>query len=88
MILTDQLFGEHITVVFPGVVGLGISLPLDQVLEYSPSPESSMISDGLDLIFLFSVDDVWGWSREVGSVLSCLMIRRKKAGVKDIVNRP
>ena len=88
MILTDQLFGEHITAIFPGVIRLRVSLPLDQILERSLSPKMSMISNGLDFILLFSVDDVWGWSREVGSVLFRLMIRRKKAGVENIVYRP
>ena len=69
VILTDQSFGEHIAVVLPSIVSFGVSFPLDQVLESSPSSKSSMISNGLDFILLFSVDDVWGWSREIGSVL-------------------
>ena len=48
----------------------------------------AMISDGLDFIFLFSVDDVWGRSWEVGSVLFRLMIRGQKAGVENVVYCP
>ena len=88
VILTDQSFGEDIAVIFPGVVSLGISLPFDQVLQGSPFPESSMIPDGLDFIFFFSVDDIWGWSWEVGSVLFRFMIRGEKTGVEDIMYRP
>ena len=61
--------------VFPSIVGLGVTFPLDQVLESSPSPEMAMIPDGLDFIFFFSVDDVWGRSREVGSVLFRFLVR-------------
>ena len=82
------MVGEHIAVVFPGVIGLGVPLPLNQVLESSPFPKMVVISDGLDFVLLFSVDDVWGGSREVGSVLSCFLIRGQKAGVEDIMNCP
>ena len=88
MVLTNQLIGEYIAVVFPGVVSLGISLPLDQVLESSPSPKVAVVSDGLDLVFLFSVDDVWGRSREIGSVLFRFLVRGQKAGVEDVVYCP
>ena len=88
MVLTDQLVGEYIAVVFPGVIGLGIPFPLDQVLESSPSPKIAMVSDGLDLIFFFSINDVWGRSREVGSVLFCFLVRRQEAGVEDVMYRP
>ena len=69
------MIGEHIAVVFPSIVGLGVTLPLDQVLESSPSPKIAVIPDGLDFIFFFSVDDVWGGSREVSPVLFRLLIR-------------
>ena len=54
------MVGEYIAVVFPGIVSLGVSLPLDEVLEDSPLPKTAMISDGLDFVLLFSVDDVRG----------------------------
>ena len=69
------MFGEYIAVVFPSIVGLGVTFPLDQVLESSPSPKMAMIPDGLDFIFLFSVDDVWGRPREIDSVLFRFLIR-------------
>ena len=77
VVLTYQLIGEDIAAIFPSVIGLGVSFPLDQVLQNLPFPKSSVISDGLDFILLFSVDDVWGRSREVGSVLFRFMIRGK-----------
>ena len=88
MILTDQLVGEDIAVVFPGVIGFGVSFPFDQILKSSPSPKVAMIPDGLDFVFLFSVDDIWGRSREVGSVLFRFLVRRQKAGVENVVYCP
>ena len=82
------MIGELIAVVFPGVIGLGVPLPLDQVLESSPFPKVAMVSDGLDFVFFFSIDDVWGRSREVGSVLFCFMIRGQKAGMENVVYCP
>ena len=82
------MVGEHIAVVFPGVVGLGISLPFDQILEDSPFPKVVVVSDGLDFVFFFSIDDVWGRPREIGSVLFRFMVRRQKAGVEYVVYCP
>ena len=47
-----------------------------------------MIDNGLDLEFLFSIDDVWGRPREVVSILMGFPERRQKTGVEDIVNSP
>ena len=88
VILIEQLFGEDITVIFPGIVSLGVSFPFDQILQSSLFLKPSMVPDGLDLILLFSIDDVWGWSREVGSVLPCLLIWGEKPGMKDVVHCP
>ena len=74
--------------VFPGVIGLGISFPFDQVLEDSSLPKVAMISDGLDFVLLFSIDDVWGGSREIGSVLFGFMVRGQEAGVEHVMYRP
>ena len=88
VVLTNQLIGEHITAIFPGIVSFGVSSPLDQILEDSPSPEMAMIPDGLDFVLFFSVNDVWGRPREVGSVLSRLLVRRQKAGVENVMYSP
>ena len=84
----NQLVGEHIAVVFPGVIGLGVSLPLNQVLENPPFPKMAVVSDGLDFVLFFSINDVWGRSREVGSVLFCFVIRGQEAGVEHIMYCP
>ena len=82
------MVGEYIAVVFPGVVGFWVPFPLDQVLESSPSTEMAMIPDGLDFVLLFAVDDVWGRSREVGSVLFRFLVRGQEAGVEDVMYSP
>ena len=82
------MVGEYIAVIFPGIVSLGVSFPFDQVLESSPSPKVAMVSDGLDFIFFLSIDDVWGRSREVGSVLFRFLIRGQKAGMEDVMYCP
>ena len=82
------MVGEHIAVVFPSVVCFGVSFPLDQILESSPFPKVAMISDGLDFIFFFPINDVWGRSREVGSVLFRFLIRGQKAGMEDVMYGP
>ena len=88
MILLDQLRGEYISLMFPGIVSRGIPFPLDEVLEVSPPSEIAMINDGLDLVLLLSINDVWGRTREVVSVLSGFPERRQESGVEDVMNGP
>ena len=88
MIFLNQPWGENVSLMLPGIVSRGISLPLNEILKVSPSSKILMINDGLDLEFFLSINDVWGRSREVGSVLIGLSERRQKAGVKDIMDSP
>ena len=70
VVFLNQLRGKYISSMFPGVVSRGISLPLDEILKVSPLPEIAMIDDGLDFILLFSINDVWGGTWKVVSVLT------------------
>ena len=88
MVFLNQLWSKHISSVFPGVVSCGISLPFDKILEVSPLPEITMIDDGLDFIFLFSINDVWGRTWKIVSVLTSFSKRGQKSGVKDVMNGP
>ena len=88
MVFLNQLRGEYISLVFPGVVSRGISLPFDEVLKISPLPEIAMIDDGLDFVFFFSINDVWGRAWKVVSVLTSFSERRQVPGVEDIMNGP
>ena len=88
VVFLDQLRSEYVSLVFPGVVSCGISFPLDKVLEVSPLPKVTMINDGLDLEFFFSINDVWGRSWKVVPVLVSFPERRQKPGMEDIMNGP
>ena len=88
MVFLNQGWSEHIPLVFPGVVSCGISLPFDKILKVSSLPEIAMIDDGLDFVFLLSINDVWGRTREIVSVLTSFSKWGQKPGVKDVMNGP
>ena len=77
MIFLDQLWSEYISLMFPGIVSRGISLPLDKVLEISSLTEIAMIDDGLDFVLLFSINDVWGRTWEIVPILTGFSERRQ-----------
>ena len=88
MVFLNQLRGEYVSLVFPGIVSRGISLPLDEILEVSSLSEVAMINDGLDFILLFSINDVWGRVRKVVPILTSFSERRQETGVEDVMNGP
>ena len=88
VIFLDQLRSKHISLMLPGIVSCGISLPLNEVLKVSSSSEVAMIDDGLDFEFFLSINDVWGRPRKVVSVLASLSERCQKPGVEDVMDGP
>ena len=88
MVFLNQLWSEYVSSVFPGVVSSGISLPFDKVSKVSPLTEITVIDNGLDLIFLFSINDVWGRTWEIVSVLTSFSKWGQKPGVEDVMNGP
>jgi hypothetical protein len=52
--------------IFPAIVCIGVALPLDQVLLLLPSAVISLVQNGLDFVFLLSIDDVWGRFKVIG----------------------
>ena len=88
MVFLNQLRSKHVSLVFPGVVSSGISFPFDKVLEVSSFPKVAMIDDGLDFVFLFSINDVWGRTWKIVSVLTSFSKRGQKSGMKDVMNGP
>ena len=88
VVLLDQPRGEYISLVLPGVVSRGISLPLDEILKVSPVPKIAMVDNGLDFVFLLSINDVWGRTREIVSILASFPERRQKPGVEDVMDGP
>ena len=88
MVVLNQLRGKYVSSVFPGIVSGGISLPFDKVLEVSPFPKVAVIDDGLDFILLFPINDVWGRTWKIVSVLTSFSKRGQKPGMKDVMNGP
>src|SRR5258707_15604895 len=72
----NEFWGVNLISWFPGVIGFWIPLPFDQVLEGLRLPRVSVINDLLNLIFFFSLDEVWGWSGIVWSMGCRFAIRR------------
>ena len=88
MVFLNQLRGENIPSMFPGVVSRGISLPFDKVLKVSLLPKMTMIYDGFDFVFLFSVDDVWGRTWKIASILTSFPERRQESGMEYVMDGP
>jgi len=75
LIMLDNF--RHVDLVswFPCVVTFGISFPFYEVLKSFRSSELSVCNDSFDFVFLFSVNEVRGWSGEVWTVRSCFIIQ-------------
>ena len=73
---------------FPRVVSIGVSLPLYKVLKITVFPKVLVIDDGLNFKLLFFINDVWGWSQEVVTILGSLLEWRQEAGMKDVMDGP
>jgi len=71
-----QFWGEHEFLWFPGVVGHGVSLPLDEVLKFAPFSKESMSHNLFDFEFLIPINYLGWWSGVVSSVFLCFMITR------------
>jgi hypothetical protein len=66
----------HLVSWLPCVVGVWVSLPLDEVLERPRPPVMSVVEYGLDLVLFFSADKVRQWPREVGAMRGRFAIGR------------
>jgi hypothetical protein len=73
---------------FPRVVALGVTFPLEEILEFLLSPEIAVTSYCLHFVFIFSYRDVGRWSGEVRAVVICFDIWGKKRGMEYRVNVP
>ena len=72
----------------PRVVCIGVSLPLDKILELPFTPEVTVINDGLDFVFFGVFDKVRRWSRVVGPVFCSFAIRGQEGCVEDVMDGP
>jgi hypothetical protein len=73
---------------FPGVVAFGVALPFDQILQGLGLPPGPMRMYLLHFVLLFSINQIWWRSGEVGSVCRCFSVSRDKTVVEDWVDVP
>jgi hypothetical protein len=76
MIRFGQVRGMHLVSWLPCVVGVWVSLLLDEVLERPRPPMTSVVEYGLNLVLLFSADKVRWWPCEVGAMCGRFAIGR------------
>ena len=88
MVGLDQCRCMYMVSCFPRVVRIGVSFPLDKILELSFTSEMAVINDGLDLIFFGVFDKVWGWPRVVVPVFYGLAIRGQKGCMEYVMDGP
>jgi hypothetical protein len=60
--------------ILPAIVCVGVALPLDQVLLLLPSAVISLVQNGLDFVFLLSINDVWGRFKVIGPMLGGFLV--------------
>ena len=72
----------------PRVVAFGVAKPLDQVLQLSPSPLTSVAVDSLDFVLFCTPHEVRWRSGVIFSAFFCFAIRGKERGVKHRVDGP
>ena len=68
MVILDQSGCVHISGVFPGIVGVGVALPLQEILQAFVSPEGPVIDDGFHFILRLISHEVRWRTYEVGTV--------------------
>ena len=88
MIAFDERRGMDLIGVFPGVVAFRVTFPFDQVLQGFAASLSPLCVDLFYFIFFFSINQIRGRSREVGSVCWHFSVRCQETGMKHRVNTP
>jgi hypothetical protein len=74
VILLDQCGRVYLISRFPGVVGVWVSFPFQEVLQILFTTMMAMTDDGLHLVLRFSLHDVRWRPRVVGAFLFRLLI--------------
>jgi hypothetical protein len=88
VISANQCQGKHLIRWFPGVVGIWVPLPFDEVLQGLALPIQPVIDDGLYFILCFAFDQLRQWSDEVWAELGRFMISGKEGGMEYIMDGP
>jgi len=74
MVGFDQVWCVCVYCRFPCVITIGVSFPMDQILQGPVAPEISMIVDLLHFILFLIIDQVRWWPGEVWAVCHCFVI--------------
>ena len=88
MVGLDQCGCVYMVSCFPCVVCIGVSFPLDKILELSFTSEVTVIDDGFDLIFFGVFDKIRRRPRVVGPVFYSFTIRGQEGRMKDVMDGP
>ena len=88
MISLDLGGGKHLLHRLPRIVSCGITLPLDEVLKFLLLSEILMPQNVFYLKFFFFIDQFWGWSKVIGSLLLRHPIGCQQRGVEDVMDGP
>ena len=75
VIVTDQVGGMNISGVLPGVVGMGIAFPFQEILQAFISSEGPVVNDGLHFVFRLISHEVRWWADEIRTVGGSFDIR-------------
>ena len=51
-------------------------------------PKEAVIDDGLDFVLRVFIDEIWGWSRVIGTVSGALLEQGQQRGVEDVMDSP
>ena len=68
VVVPDQSGCVYISGVLPGIVGVGITLPLQEILQAFVPPEGPVVDDGFYFVLRLISHEVRWWSYEVGTV--------------------
>jgi hypothetical protein len=88
MIEFDESGCMDLISVFPSVVTFWVTFPFDQVLQGFVLPLSPVCADLFHFIFFFSINQIRGRLRKVGTVCWHFNIGHQKTGVKDGMDTP
>jgi hypothetical protein len=88
MVKFDELRCMDLIGVFPSVVAFGVALPFDQILQGFEPPPGPMRTYLLHFILLFSINQIWWRSGEVGSVCLCFSVSGDETVMENWVDVP
>jgi hypothetical protein len=82
----EELGSVEVLVIHPGVVSVGITYPMHQILELLPSAKTPHVQDGFDFIFFLAFLDIRWWPRVRGSIGLCFLVGGEKIHVEYVVD--